>query len=161
MSKPSDVACWCVIKQERKHAVSKLNFRFCNYFMSCFSSIICCTIIAASAVENISNSRKPHPPIWSVLELHGDLMHMQMLTQLHPELFQLFNKPTTIESDQQHSICYKNRLHGFKLKLMSSCIRYMVVVYCVFACIFIKWNIDSTSYRPPWFWQYFSYLFSL
>jgi len=55
--------------------------------MSCFSSIICCTAIASSAVENISNSRKPHPPIWSVLELQGDLMHMQMLTQLHPESF--------------------------------------------------------------------------
>lgn len=76
--------------------------------MSCFSSIICCTAIASSAVENISNSRKPHPPIWSVLELHGDLMHMQMLTQLHPETFQLFNKPLTTESDQQHNIQFKN-----------------------------------------------------
>lgn len=55
--------------------------------MSCFFCIICCKAIASSAVENISNSRKPHPPIWSVLELDGDLMHMQMLTQIHPESF--------------------------------------------------------------------------
>lgn len=27
----SDVAFWCVSKRERRHAIIKLEFRFCNY----------------------------------------------------------------------------------------------------------------------------------
>lgn len=65
--------------------------------VSCFSSLVCRATIATMAMENISNSRKPHPPIWSVLVLHIDPVHMH--TQLHTESFQAFNKPLTSQSD--------------------------------------------------------------
>ncbi len=65
-----------MIKRGSKIAVSKLDFAI--IFVSCFLVLFAVQQLQSVLWKNISNSRKPHPPIWSVLELHGDLMHTQM-----------------------------------------------------------------------------------